>query len=462
MKTIKYTLIILILTIWSCKENRPKIEYTIVSGKFANAKGGELIIQSPSGFKKTTSVKVDGTFVDTLNIEDGYYDISYGKTGTGIYLSKGTLVSFTADEKDFIGTLKFAGDYSNLNNYYAERSRIDYKFRTRVKEYCEKGETEFITLILTDRKILEEKFDSVPNVPLEIKEKEKRHLVYNYLEKKYMYQAFYHAKFTENEDYVASEDFMKELKEIPVDRPEDYNYSSAYNYLINVLIVEPKAYEEYEKNPSKDFLYAFKNSVLQIENVTLRDLVIFDNLRMMLPTAKDKKEVYDNFINVVSNDELKHKITELYDFMFRLEPGKPSPKFVNYENYSGGTTSLDDLKGKYVYIDVWATWCKPCIYEMPFLQEIEKKYQGKNIAFVSISIDYNKDYNNWKKMVNEKQMSGIQLFADKAFSSDFIKAYKINGIPKLILIDPQGNIVTSNAPKPSDKELIDLFNGLNI
>ncbi|GAA3604243.1 TlpA disulfide reductase family protein [Flavivirga amylovorans] len=140
--------------------------------------------------------------------------------------------------------------------------------------------------------------------------------------------------------------------------------------------------------------------------------------------------------------------------------GKESPKFTDYENYAGGLTSLDDLKGKYVYIDMWATWCGPCKKEIPFLKEVEKAYHGKPIEFVSISIDRQNAYDTWRSMVKEKELSGIQLFAkeDKTFAD----AYKITGIPRFILIDPQGNVIDADAPRPSDEELKSLFNELNI
>ncbi|WP_443937962.1 TlpA family protein disulfide reductase [Pedobacter sp. MW01-1-1] len=141
--------------------------------------------------------------------------------------------------------------------------------------------------------------------------------------------------------------------------------------------------------------------------------------------------------------------------------GKPSPKFNNYENAKGGYISLDDLKGKYVYIDLWATWCTPCIAEIPSLKVLEKEYHGKNIEFVSISVDTDKAQAKWKKMVVDKGLEGIQLRADKDFGSDFITAYGVNSIPRFILIDPQGNVVSSNAPRPSSTEKIKkLFDGL--
>ena len=137
----------------------------------------------------------------------------------------------------------------------------------------------------------------------------------------------------------------------------------------------------------------------------------------------------------------------------------PSPTF-NYENHKGGMTKLEDLRGKYVYIDVWATWCGPCIGEIPHLKIVEEKFHGKNIEFVSISIDTKKDYEKWKKFVVAKELGGIQLFADNDWNSDFVKAYGINGIPRFILIDPKGNIVNANVDRPSSPSLIPLLEKL--
>lgn len=145
-----------------------------------------------------------------------------------------------------------------------------------------------------------------------------------------------------------------------------------------------------------------------------------------------------------------------------LTKGTISPKFSDYENNAGGNTSLDDLKGKYVYIDVWATWCGPCIKEIPFLKEVEEKYHNKNIEFVSISIDNTKDHDKWKKMVADKELGGVQLIADAAWESQFVQDYAVQGIPRFILIDPNSNIVTPDAPRPSDEKLKELFKELNI
>jgi thiol-disulfide isomerase/thioredoxin len=146
-------------------------------------------------------------------------------------------------------------------------------------------------------------------------------------------------------------------------------------------------------------------------------------------------------------------------FELKKMAGADSPTF-KFENHKGGFTSLEDLKGKYVYIDVWATWCGPCRAEIPHLQKTEEAYHGKNIEFVSISVDAMKDHDKWAKFVTDKNLGGIQLLADKDWKSDFVQGYKINGIPRFILISPEGKIVSADAPRPSSPELVTLLDSL--
>jgi thiol-disulfide isomerase/thioredoxin len=136
-----------------------------------------------------------------------------------------------------------------------------------------------------------------------------------------------------------------------------------------------------------------------------------------------------------------------------------APNF-DYENHKGGKVSLESLKGKYVYIDVWATWCGPCRAEIPFLKQAEEKYQGKNIEFVSISVDVDKDHEKWKTFVTDKALGGTQLYADKNWNSDFIKAFGINSIPRFILIDPNGIVVDADAKRPSNQKLLEQLDSL--
>lgn len=164
-----------------------------------------------------------------------------------------------------------------------------------------------------------------------------------------------------------------------------------------------------------------------------------------------------NFV-IVQKKEIEESLTGLIKYYEEVQESNkmnnsPSPSF-DYVNYAGGKSKLEDFRGKYVYIDVWATWCGPCRQEIPFLKKAEEKYKGKNITFISISIDKLKDQEKWKTMIKEKELGGVQLFADNDWNSKFVQDYKITGIPRFILIDPKGNIVKADAARPSSAELI--------
>lgn len=136
-----------------------------------------------------------------------------------------------------------------------------------------------------------------------------------------------------------------------------------------------------------------------------------------------------------------------------------APSF-EYVNYKGGKSKLEDFRGKYVYIDLWATWCAPCRAEIPFLKKAEEKYHDKNIVFMSISIDKQADMDKWKKMVKDKALGGVQLFADNDWNSKFVQDFKVTGIPRFIIIDPAGKVVNADAPRPSSPELNSVFDKL--
>ena len=200
----------------------------------------------------------------------------------------------------------------------------------------------------------------------------------------------------------------------------------------------------------------------KVKSPKIKEFLLFNAVKYGISYTNDLQNYYDIFMANSTNDEHKNDISEKYNKLIKLSKGQPSPKFVDYENFNGESTSLDDFKGKYVYIDVWATWCGPCISEIPALKKVEKEYHNKDIVFVSMSIDKQKDYKKWRTMVEEKELTGVQLFAPKDWSSQFVTDYGIMGIPRFILIDPNGDIINANAPRPSSKQLIETFNELKI
>lgn len=194
----------------------------------------------------------------------------------------------------------------------------------------------------------------------------------------------------------------------------------------------------------------------------IRDYYAYGYSMSILRTSDNPQQldsIYHVFMSGATNQMLISAVKDVYTRRKKLLKGAPSPAF-DFADTEGKKVSLQSLRGKYVYIDLWATWCGPCKAEIPYLKKIEEKFHTKNIAFVSISIDELKDKQKWLDFVKKEQLTGIQLMADKAWETEFVKDYTITGIPHFILLGPKGEIIESNAKRPSDPELQVQLEGL--
>jgi len=446
--------------ILSCQIAKEQPEYIIVNGHFSNSDGGTLKFSNLSGFKKTINVTDDGTFVDTLFVEEGSYMAIMDKYAMPMYFTKGANIELSADANDVTNTLIFKGDNARINNYYAFKAKINAELMKSMQENCKLEEDEYLKLMDKIKTDFENELGKVVTISEGIKTKEKRSIEY-FIQDQLNNYVNYHPYFTKKENFEPSKEFKDRQKELDLTQLEDYLYSPTYNQMVFISVMRnasARATQDSIPRYEAELLLA-----LEIANDTMSEFLMSQFAEMRLALMKEgKRGYYDKYLALSKFPEQQQKIKDLYASIQKLEPGNVSPKFVNYENYAGGTTSLDDFNGKYVYIDVWATWCGPCKAEIPFLKEIEAKYHDKNIEFVSVSVDYPADHQKWKDMIAEKEMGGVQLFADAAFNSEFIKDYEIRGIPQFILLDPKGNIIKSQAPRPSEEELITLFESLNI
>ena len=115
------------------------------------------------------------------------------------------------------------------------------------------------------------------------------------------------------------------------------------------------------------------------------------------------------------------------------------------ETMNGERVDLSSFKGSWILLDVWATWCGPCCNEIPFLAKMEERLQGRNIEFVSLSVDKTADREKWIKMVREKEMKGVQLRLTGK-KSELNETLCISGIPHFAIIDPAGKLVWNGLP----------------
>lgn len=194
--------------------------------------------------------------------------------------------------------------------------------------------------------------------------------------------------------------------------------------------------------------YAAEN----IKNSDLKQYIIGTNAVALISNngydgCERIKEIFEQN---VTDPEIQKAFQTAWENGAVLKEGRPSPEF-SFPDINGKMVSLSDLRGKYVYIDCWATWCVPCKGEIPHLQKLEETFKGMNIAFVSISCD--RDKAKWEEMVKEQNLGGIQLWGDE--NNDFLQKYRVQGIPRFIFLGPDGRIINPDMTRPSDPKTME-------
>jgi thiol-disulfide isomerase/thioredoxin len=136
---------------------------------------------------------------------------------------------------------------------------------------------------------------------------------------------------------------------------------------------------------------------------------------------------------------------------------KPAPEFT-LQNQNGELVSLNSFKGKVVYMDVWATWCIPCLSEMKKGEPLKDKFKDeKDLVFLYVSID--EKMANWKSWVAKNAKPGsTHLISVNGEDEKFMSRYDVQSIPRFIIIDREGNLFYSHAPAPSSKEIEAILN----
>lgn len=138
----------------------------------------------------------------------------------------------------------------------------------------------------------------------------------------------------------------------------------------------------------------------------------------------------------------------------KLLKGKPAIDF-SFTDMEGNTYRLSDFKGKLLYVDLWATWCGPCIAQSPYFEALSKEYKDKDVVFLAISKDsHKKDLEDYLKS-NAKELPQYHS-ADPSLDV----GWEIKGIPRFLLIDKDFNIIDAHASWPSNekiRELLDEF-----
>ena len=153
------------------------------------------------------------------------------------------------------------------------------------------------------------------------------------------------------------------------------------------------------------------------------------------------KTVEENLSTKYPNSEYVLSLKSENAKSLPLSIGERAPDF-SLPNEKGETKRLSDFEGKYVLLDFWATWCKPCIQEIPYLSKAKQHFRNDDFEIISICVDKNTDVQKsiWKNTLAKH--TGYDEWTQLYENSEItLRSYKIKGFPTLILVNPEGIIV---------------------
>ena len=385
-----------IFFISSCSQDPNKIT---IKGSIVNPVSDELVFNF-ADINYEAKVDADGNFKITLNQDSAQYVTLLHGERTKMFIKPGDNIEVYFDTKEFDETMTY--------KYSPESSFLAYKLiLAEERDFYGKS------LYLADKVSYEMELENFKS---------------NLMQRLDRFENGYF-KSTEEKSINASVERYLKRKESFSDRTEEEllylweatKLSKEYNFYGLLSTLNRAEFDENLIIYEKKMISALK---------PLKKLNIYEeeqsNITKIVASWRERKDDYDNM----------------------PKDGDMSIDF-SHPNIFSEMISLSSFRGRLVYIDVWATWCGPCIAEIPSLERLQMDYENMDIIFLSVSVDTDKEA--WKKMLTEYQLGGVQLWADGW--SQITKSYAIFGVPRFILVDKSGKLIAVNAPRPSSNEI---------
>lgn len=386
-----------------------------------------------------TTIASNGSFAFMFEpAEVSFYYLYDGKEYYRFYVTPNNEIQLKQTDKGW----KYAGNDSFENQLLGEWQEMEYCLKSNKKggvyaEYFFRFDS--ICCLVDDW--LKKKELTNKSFVSQLRELVKLDLLYDFVS--YIGK---HQKYYESEEQQSAY-YQKIIKSFPIkdesllDQPYGIRLLQKYFEYKNSYVMRQKSYTLDER------LLEIASPLVKAEFILAEiDTTNFERF------CRYERKYFDKMQTEEQRYRLRHFSTRP---LASLKPGDLAPNFI-FQDTAGRFCAISDLQGKYKYIDFWATWCAPCKAEIPYLQQLESEYAGKNIEFISISID--KDREKWYKYVKEKELRGIQLWTDGG--KDLPEELYIGSIPRFMLIDPDGNWVNAHASRPSSPALKELLNDL--
>lgn len=196
------------------------------------------------------------------------------------------------------------------------------------------------------------------------------------------------------------------------------------------------------------------NSVDRLyKNSDLNDIL---KVRLLSDIFQESKPLYDSLMRTITFKNPENKVITdslIKNFYAKPSNGEIAPNFsmINLRNEK---VQLHSFSGKTILLNFWATWCKPCILELPFENKLAEKFKSRNAVIINVCIESDKE--NWVKFSKSHTINTINLFVNKDEFTRIKKQYDFESYPRSVLINAELKVISNNYKKASQIDNNDL------
>lgn len=442
-----------------------------LKGKVTNARTGVIYLYRFNNFLEYQKTIVDSAVID----KNGTFSMSFSwekplpaqlgdeTQASPLFLSPGYDLQVTFDSERMKESIAFTGKGAEVNAYLAHKTLHVRPFYSNLFKMPEPVFTATIdSSHAAELSLLNDWFKNNPKKDAATEtfiRFETAEINYSWGGRKLMYPGSYAYYTNQQAPLQLAGTYYDFMKQLPVDNPDAITSTAYLAYL------ETYTYDKVEKKlrlapdaNRADEVFALINAEFRGETREYLYAKWIYALAVTFNDVQGASTYLDRYKTFATNKVYVSVLDRAIGFLGALLPGRTAPDFLA-RDLEGKPRKLSDYRGSLVYVDVWASWCGPCLREIPYMEKLQEELKGKKITFLVVSVDENQDA--WKNTIKARNIGGTHLVSNGSPDSDVSSLYRINGIPHYIIIDKDGKIVNSNARRPSQGVREDLEKLLN-
>lgn len=194
-------------------------------------------------------------------------------------------------------------------------------------------------------------------------------------------------------------------------------------------LIQARMLEQSNEMQIKEFLKANSDQVAALAALTHlspeKDFELFDEVLNELQPKLESNPIYSKLKKQVSN-------------LAQTQVGAEAPD-ISMDGIDGEPIKLSSFRGKFVLIDFWASWCKPCRIENPNVVRMYNEYKDKDFEIYGVSLD--EERNKWLQAIEQDGIKWVQVSDLKGWNNEAAQTYNVNSIPETVLLNPEGEII---------------------